>query len=165
MNFNYYCLITKNLFDKSCSAQQNVLTFGGCQGWRDIKGTMGQYRPISVGVCINGFIYYGAYNSTDRWTIVLMTVSVYTQISIWGWIEYNGKLASIVREPYDSKVSIYGCVFPPLRDILFRATKYPGTNKAGEIIMVPHTCCHTRSNHSTFSTTMSEQTTSGKVCS
>ncbi|WZZ16140.1 hypothetical protein YC2023_109229 [Brassica napus] len=28
--------------------------------------------------------------------------------------------------------------------------------------MVPHTCCHTRSNHSTFSTTMSEQTTSGK---
>ncbi|KAL0705741.1 hypothetical protein Bca4012_072166 [Brassica carinata] len=73
-----------------------------------------------------------------------MTVSVYTQISIWGWIEYNGKLASIVREPYDSKVSIYGCVFPPLRDILFRATKYPGTNKAGEIIMVPHTTNNVR---------------------
>lgn len=53
------------------------------------------------------------------------------------------------------------CV-PPLREFLFRATKCPGTNKAGEIIMVPHTC-HTRSNHSTFSTTVSEQTTSGKV--
>ena len=37
-----------------------------------------------------------------------MTSSVYIQISIWEWIEYNGKLASIVREPYDSIVSIYG---------------------------------------------------------
>ncbi|KAG5385024.1 hypothetical protein IGI04_036494 [Brassica rapa subsp. trilocularis] len=54
--------------------QTMVLTFGGCQGWRDIKGTMGQYRPISVGVCINGFIYYGAYNLTDVMNPVIVYI-------------------------------------------------------------------------------------------
>lgn len=37
---------------------------GGC--WRDIEGTPVPYIPVSVGVCINGVIYYGGYkyNST-----------------------------------------------------------------------------------------------------
>ncbi|CAN7048886.1 unnamed protein product, partial [Brassica rapa subsp. trilocularis] len=91
-----------------------VLTLGG-GSWRLIEGTPGPYRPISVGVCVNGVIYYGARNSADFRNPVMVCFDVRTEklsfiqahapLVKWGkysiFIDYNGKLASIVRYPYD----------------------------------------------------------------
>ncbi|ESQ38665.1 hypothetical protein EUTSA_v10029478mg [Eutrema salsugineum] len=145
-----------------------VLTFEGCQGWRDIEGTLVPYMSLSVGVCINGFIYYGAFASTDFKNPVMVCFDVRSEkfsfiqapppVMFWRkdsiFIEYNGKLASIVRIPrsrfrsFDLGIleddekhewSKQTCVFPSSAWDSVRSNKtcFSGTNKAGEIIMVP----------------------------
>ncbi|CAG7901191.1 hypothetical protein HID58_025263 [Brassica napus] len=147
-----------------------VLTLGGgsCQEWRLIEGTPGPYRPISVGVCVNGVIYYGARNSPHFRNPVMVCFDVRTEklsfiqahetLLRWGkdsiFIDYNGKLASIVRYPYDRfnsfdlwiledpvkhEWSKQHCVFPSsVWDSVWGfEMSFPGTNKDGEIIMAP----------------------------
>ncbi|KAL1205032.1 putative F-box protein [Cardamine amara subsp. amara] len=121
--------------------EHKVLTLG-VQGWRHIQDTISPYSPVSSGVCINGFVYYGAY-SPDR----PMNP------------DYKGKLASIVRDPcgrfrsFDLWIledlqkhewSKQTCLFPPhlwdsVGDINLTFT---GTNLAGEIIIAPKLLSH-----------------------
>ncbi|CAN7126867.1 unnamed protein product [Brassica rapa subsp. narinosa] len=55
-----------------------VLTLGG-GSWRHIEGTPGPYEAISVGVCVNGVIYYGARNSADFRNPVMVCFDVRTE--------------------------------------------------------------------------------------
>ncbi|XP_033131848.1 putative F-box protein At1g32660 [Brassica rapa] len=149
-----------------------VLTLGG--GWRDIEGTPVPYIPVSVGVCINGVIYYGGYkyNSTTDFknkNPVVMCFDVRSEkvsfiqapsaVVLCGknaiFIEYNGKLASILVHPplarsipFDLWIledaqkhewSKQTCVFPSSawESVSCRRMSFQGTNKAGEIIIVP----------------------------
>ncbi|KAL0878338.1 hypothetical protein Bca101_028044 [Brassica carinata] len=162
-------LLVESRYHRSDHLDHKVLTLGpSCQEWRVIEGTPGPYRPISVGVCVNGVIYYGAHNSADFRNPVLVSFDVRTEklsfiqahkpLLQWGkysiFIDYNGKLASIVRYPYDRfnsfdlwilqdpekhEWSMQHCVFPSsLWDSVWGLElSFPGTNKAGEIIMAP----------------------------
>ncbi|KAJ0236975.1 F-box domain-containing protein [Hirschfeldia incana] len=103
-----------------------VLTLGGGGGWRwrDIEGTPVPYIPVSVGVCINGVIYYGGYtynNSTtdfennknpavmcfDVRSEKVSFIQAPSAVVLCGkdaiFIEYNGKLASIFVHPPDAR--------------------------------------------------------------
>ncbi|CAH8254021.1 unnamed protein product [Arabidopsis lyrata] len=149
--------------------EHKVLTLGGGgQGWRHIEGTTAPYSPISVGVCIDGFVYYGAYSPNRPINPVMVCFEVRSEkisfikapedVVHWGneaiFIEYKGKLASIVRFPFGRfhsfdlwiledvekhEWSKQTCVFPSSvwDDVGDIKMSFPGTNKAGEIIMAP----------------------------
>uniref|UniRef100_A0A0D3D5T2 F-box domain-containing protein n=1 Tax=Brassica oleracea var. oleracea TaxID=109376 RepID=A0A0D3D5T2_BRAOL len=144
-----------------------VLTLGEGGGWRDIEGTPVPYIPVSVGVCI----YYGGYKYTDfkNKNPVVMCFDVRSEkvsfiqapsaVVLCGknaiFIEYNGKLASILVHPplarsipFDLWIlddaqkhewSKQTCVFPSSawESVSCRRMSFQGTNKAGEIIIVP----------------------------
>ncbi|KAL0655794.1 hypothetical protein Bca4012_076378 [Brassica carinata] len=119
-----------------------VLTLGG-GSWRHIEGTPG---PNPVMVCF------------DVRTEKLSFIQAHAPLVKWGkysiFIDYNGKLASIVRYPYDRfnsfdlwiledpekhEWSKQHCVFPSsVWDYVWGLEmSFPGTNKDGEIIMAP----------------------------
>ncbi|CAH2034609.1 unnamed protein product [Thlaspi arvense] len=123
-----------------------VLTLGGTQGWRHIEGNPEPYTQIVyAGVCINGVLYYGA-----------LTKHKYNPVmSIF--IDYNGKLASIARDPFyelrsfdlwiledvgKNDWSKQTCVLPqsmlapPGAEVV--EYSFPGATKAGEIIILPN---------------------------
>ncbi|CAA7014211.1 unnamed protein product [Microthlaspi erraticum] len=92
-----------------------VLTLGGGDQeptWRHIEGTCRKYVPITKGICIDGFVYYGAMTPTPCHTDkVIVRFDVRSErlsfINLpapakhvhWGFtsslINYNGKLAHI----------------------------------------------------------------------
>ncbi|XP_010463049.1 PREDICTED: putative F-box protein At1g32660 [Camelina sativa] len=147
--------------------EHKVLTVGGGQGWRPIKGTPLPYRTSSASVCINGFLYYVAFfTQTTGQAFVrfdvrsekLSFIKVPSDVVLRGdesiFLEYKGKLASIVRHPYARFTSFYlwiledaekpewskqTCVIPSSvwDDIECGEISFPGTNKAGEIIIAP----------------------------
>ncbi|CAL9217142.1 unnamed protein product [Arabidopsis halleri] len=154
--------------DPSAHLKHKVLTLGGGQAWRHIQGTPLPYRASESNVCINGFLYYAAsLTKTDDTVMVcfdvrsekLSFINAPKVVAQWGresvFIEYKGKLASIVRDPYGRANSFdlwiledvekhewskQTCVFPSSfwDDIdEFRGIRFPGTNKAGEIIIAP----------------------------
>ncbi|CAH2034607.1 unnamed protein product [Thlaspi arvense] len=152
-------------------AAHKVLTLGGAQGWRDIEGPPGPYRTTtSVGICINGVIYSGAHEySTQSNNPVIVCFDVRSEkmsfiqapddVVHWGCksilIDYNGKLASIARDPrcdlrrFDLWIledvekpiwSKHACVLPSSMWAPIGVVEYsfPGATKAGEIIIHPN---------------------------
>ncbi|CAA7016058.1 unnamed protein product [Microthlaspi erraticum] len=94
-----------------------VLTLGEGGGWRLIKPptTMPNFKTLSVGVSIDGFVYYGAYSPArptnpgivcfDVRSEKLSYIKAPPAVVRYGddsiFIEYKGKLASIVpADPY-----------------------------------------------------------------
>ncbi|XP_023644416.1 putative F-box protein At1g32660 [Capsella rubella] len=147
--------------------EHKVLTLGCGQEWRAIEDTPLPYRPTSPNICINGFLYYAAFFTQTKDTAFarfdvrsekLSFISTPKAVVQWGkesvYLEYKGKLASIVRNPY-SRISSFDlwiledaekaewskqtCVFPSSvwDDVECGEISFPGTNKAGEIIMAP----------------------------
>ncbi|CDY27911.1 BnaA07g05010D [Brassica napus] len=120
-----------------------VLTLGGgsCQEWRLIEGTPGPYRPISVGVCVNGVIYYGARNSPHFRNPVMVCFDVRTEKL--SFIQAHETLLRfdlwILEDPVKHEWSKQHCVFPSsVWDSVWGfEMSFPGTNKDGEIIMAP----------------------------
>ncbi|KAG7593587.1 F-box associated domain type 3, partial [Arabidopsis thaliana x Arabidopsis arenosa] len=158
-------------YDSSGHLEHKVLTLADGEVWRHIKDTPLPYRAThQASVCINGFLYYAAFltQSKDMDHMVLVCFDVRSEklsfinapkdVVQWGrkavFIEYKGKLASIVRGPYDRfhsfdlwiledvekhEWSKQTCVFPSSvwDDVECGKMYFPGTNKAGEIIMAP----------------------------
>ncbi|EOA39453.1 hypothetical protein CARUB_v10012646mg, partial [Capsella rubella] len=153
--------------------EHKVLTLGVGGGWRRIQGLNQFYTAVSMGVCINGFVFYGAYSPTPPSNPGIVCFDVrferlsyikapeilvhYGNASIF--IEYKGKLASIVRDPfgYFNEFDLWiledverhnwskqTCVFPfSVWDSLgVMKMCIPGTNKADEIIMAPKSLSH-----------------------
>uniref|UniRef100_A0A1J3JAA1 Putative F-box protein n=1 Tax=Noccaea caerulescens TaxID=107243 RepID=A0A1J3JAA1_NOCCA len=155
--------------------EHKVLTLGGGGGWRHIEPpTTTPYTIISAGVPINGFVYYGAYSPTPPTNPGIVCFDVrseklsyikappivvfYCSDSIF--IEYKGKLASIVSEnPYgpfqrfdmwvleDVQKHVWSnhiCVIPlSVWDFVgCSQMSFPGTNTAGELIMAPTMLSH-----------------------
>ncbi|EFH70098.1 predicted protein [Arabidopsis lyrata subsp. lyrata] len=118
-------------YDSNGHLQHKVLTLGDGEVWRHIKDTPlpYTYRATQTNICVNGFLYYVAWLTQTK-DMVLVCFDVRSEklsfinapkdVVQWGrkavFIEYKGKLASIVRDPYD---------------------RFHSTNKAGEIIMAP----------------------------
>ncbi|EOA39134.1 hypothetical protein CARUB_v10012056mg [Capsella rubella] len=158
---------TRTRDDPSGYLEHKVLTLGGGQGWRTIDDTP-FYREILSSVCINGFLYYGTYCLTQMYDQVMVCFDVRSEklsfittpkdVLQWGkqsiFIEYKGKLASIVRFPHGAfrsfdlwiledvqrhEWSKRTCVIPisVWDDVEPGRMSFPGTNKAGEIIMAP----------------------------
>ncbi|EFH70038.1 hypothetical protein ARALYDRAFT_890952 [Arabidopsis lyrata subsp. lyrata] len=154
--------------DPNAHLKHKVLTLGDGQGWRHIKNTTLPYMAISPNVCINGFLYYGAYCLTQTRDPVMVCFDVRSEklsfikappvVLQWGkeavFIEYKGKLASIVGNTYGAVSSFdlwiledvekhewskQKCVFPiSVWDFFdLGGMSFPGTNRAGEIIMAP----------------------------
>jgi len=90
--------------------EHKVLTLGGGgQGWRHIEVTNAPFSPVTVGVSIDGFVYYGAYSPTPPMNPVLVCFDVRSEkisfikapndVLQWGYeaifIEYKGKLGPL----------------------------------------------------------------------
>ncbi|CAL9216997.1 unnamed protein product [Arabidopsis halleri] len=117
-------------YDSSGHLEHKVLTLADGEVWRHIKDTPLPYRAThQASVCINGFLYYAAFLTQNKDTVLvcfdvrsekMSFINAPNKVVVqWGreaFIEYKGKLASIVRDPYD---------------------RFHSTNKAGEIIMAP----------------------------
>ncbi|XP_019099460.1 PREDICTED: putative F-box protein At1g32660 [Camelina sativa] len=144
-----------------------VLTVGSGQGWRPIKGTPLPYRESLANVCINGFLYYAAFFTqttgaafvrfdvrSEELSFIRAPSVVLPRGNETVFLEYKGKLASIVRLPYGRFPSFdlwiledaekpewskQTCAFPSSvwDDIECGEISFPGTNKAGEIIVAP----------------------------
>ncbi|CAA0257979.1 unnamed protein product [Arabidopsis thaliana] len=119
--------------------EHKVLTLGGGgQGWRHIEVTNAPFCPVTVGVSIDGFVYYGAYSPTPPMNPVLVCFDVRSEkisfikapkdVLQWGfdlWI-----LEDVERHEWSKQT----CVFPSsavwdyVGDIQM---SFPGTNKAG----------------------------------
>ncbi|KAH0867812.1 hypothetical protein HID58_074834, partial [Brassica napus] len=111
-----------------------VLTLGG-GSWRHIEGTPGPYEAISVGVCVNGVIYYGARNSADFRNPVMVCFDVRTEK-----LSFIQAHAPLVKwDPEKHEWSKQHCVFPSSvwDSVWGLEMSFPGTNKDGEIIMAP----------------------------
>lgn len=105
------------LFPNSEDDQEHmVLTLGGDQepSWRHIEGTSRSYLPLTKGICIDGFVYYGALTPTpSKKNRVIVCFDVRSErlsfINLpalaehvhWGststLINYKGKLANIIN--------------------------------------------------------------------
>uniref|UniRef100_A0A0D3D5V5 F-box associated beta-propeller type 3 domain-containing protein n=2 Tax=Brassica oleracea var. oleracea TaxID=109376 RepID=A0A0D3D5V5_BRAOL len=141
-----------------------VIRLGGGRGGRGAKSrnelTSPPYCPLTDGLCINGFMYSGAWAPRPNLVIVCFDVrhekisfnkmpkDVLIMLSYSVLIEYKGKLASIVRH---RSLSFRSFDIWILEDVkkgdwskqtfelpydLVNMTS-PGTNKAGEIIFAP----------------------------
>ncbi|ESQ33804.1 hypothetical protein EUTSA_v10007869mg [Eutrema salsugineum] len=125
------------------------------------------YCSLTSGICINGFIYYGACAPTLGTTPVIVSFDVRHErlsfitapedVLVWKscsiLIEYRGKLASIVRNPYAffDRFDLYILEDAKKPDWSKQTFELPfslgmgkdvtsqGTNKAGEIIFAPTT--------------------------
>ncbi|XP_010481100.1 PREDICTED: putative F-box protein At1g32660 [Camelina sativa] len=147
--------------------EHKVLTVGSGQGWRPIKGTLLPYRESLANVCINGFLYYAAFFTqttgaafvrfdvrSEKLSFIRAPSVVLPRGNETVFLEYKGKLASIVRLPYGRFPSFdlwiledaekpewskHTCAFPSSvwDDIECGEIYFPGTNKAGEIIVAP----------------------------
>ncbi|AAD32928.1 T17H7.3 [Arabidopsis thaliana] len=51
-----------------------TISINGGQGWRHIEVTNAPFSPVTVGVSIDGFVYYGAYSPTPPMNPVLKTL-------------------------------------------------------------------------------------------
>ncbi|CAL9216800.1 unnamed protein product [Arabidopsis halleri] len=143
-----------------------VLTLGGRESsWRCNKVTTPLYDSVTKAICVNGFVYFGAWTPTRDKNPVIVGFDVrYESISfikapeaVVYWegesilIEYKGKLAAITRHPYhpfisfdlwileDAKTHDWSKQTFQLPFSLGLGTNFtsPGTNKAGEIIFAP----------------------------
>uniref|UniRef100_A0A1J3HPG3 F-box protein n=1 Tax=Noccaea caerulescens TaxID=107243 RepID=A0A1J3HPG3_NOCCA len=137
---------------------------GGGGSRREVKSPL--YYPVKNGPCINGFMYYGAWAPRQRRNPVIVCFDVrYERLSFIKapkdvvvlecnsiLIEYNGKLASIVRCPLsfssfdlwileDVEKQEWSKQTFELPYSLMHMTS-PGTNKAGEIIFAPKALSH-----------------------
>ncbi|EFH67156.1 hypothetical protein ARALYDRAFT_473309 [Arabidopsis lyrata subsp. lyrata] len=96
-----------------------VLTLKGDKkkySWRQIQGNnnIPPYSPVTMRICINGVVYYGAWTPRLRMNAVIVCFHVRSEkitfikapkdvVQWWAdsiLMEYKGKLASIVRYPY-----------------------------------------------------------------
>ncbi|CAH8253983.1 unnamed protein product [Arabidopsis lyrata] len=145
-----------------------VLTLGGGESsWIVKKVTTPVYYTATRKLCINGFVYFGAWTPRSRIDPVIVCFDVrYERLSFIKapmdvvclegdsiLIEYKGKFASIVRHPYadfhsfdlwileDVKTHDWSKQTFQLPFSLGLGTKMtsPGINKAGEIIFAPKT--------------------------
>ncbi|KAG2265870.1 hypothetical protein Bca4012_076790 [Brassica carinata] len=123
------------------------------------------YSPLTNRLCINGFIYFGAWAPRPRTNPVIVCFDVRHEkisfikmpkdilMSYSVLIEYKGKLASVVRhQPLsfrsfdlwileDVKKGVWSKQTFDLSYDLVNITS-PGTNKAGEIIFAPTKLSH-----------------------
>ncbi|CAA7049462.1 unnamed protein product [Microthlaspi erraticum] len=144
-----------------------VITFGGGGVVSRSEITFSPYYPITTGICIGGFVYYGAWAPRLRTTPVFVCFDVRNErlsfittpkdVLVWeGYtvlIEYKGKLAAIVRFPFapfhrfdlwileDVKKHVWSkqTFELPFSPGMGRDVTSQGTNKAGEIIFSPTT--------------------------
>lgn len=145
--------------------------------WRQIQGgnnNIPPYSPVTMKICINGKVYYGAWTPKVHMNPVIVCFDVRSEeitfikapgdVVFWHsesiLMEYKGKLASIVRNPFGRfhsfdlwvledvekhEWSKRECVFPlSLWDSIWGLKmSFPGTNKAGdEIILAPRYLSH-----------------------
>lgn len=143
-----------------------VVILGGREySWRCNEVFSPLYYPLTKPVCINGFMYFGAWTPTrDKNPVIVCfdvryeTISfIKAPVAVVCWegesilIEYKGKLASIARHPYHQFTSFDLWILEDVKKhdwskqtfelpfSLGLGTKMtsPGTNKAGEIIFAP----------------------------
>lgn len=156
-----------------------VLTLKGDKrkySWRQIQGnySIPPYSPVTMRVCIRGKVYYGAWTPKLGMEPVIVCFDVrYEKLTfikapsrdILFWqsdsllLEYKGKLASIVRYPFNKfdsfdlwiledvekhEWSKQTCAFPlSWWDSVWNLKmSFPGTNKAGELILAPRYLQH-----------------------
>ncbi|VVA92332.1 unnamed protein product [Arabis nemorensis] len=124
------------------------------------------YRPLTRGLCINGFVYYGAWSPAptnpvivcfdvryERLSFIKVPKSVLSMQSDSMLIEYKGKLASIARPPFAPFHSFDLWILEDVKEHDWSKQTFelpfplvnmtsPGTNKAGEIIFAPKTLPH-----------------------
>uniref|UniRef100_A0A1J3IRG2 F-box protein n=1 Tax=Noccaea caerulescens TaxID=107243 RepID=A0A1J3IRG2_NOCCA len=144
-----------------------VITVGGGGVVSRSEITSSPYYPITKGICIGGFVYYGAWAPILRTTPVFVCFDVRNErlsfittpkdVLVWECdtvlIEYKGKLAAIVRYPFapfhrfdlwileDVKKHDWSkqTFELPFSPGMGRDMTSQGTNKAGEIIFSPTT--------------------------
>ncbi|VVB01406.1 unnamed protein product [Arabis nemorensis] len=88
-----------------------VITLGAGESRNQVTTLL--YRPLTRGLCINGFVYYGAWESTPTNPVIVCFDVRYERISFIKapkgvllmqsdsmLTEYKGKLASIARNPF-----------------------------------------------------------------
>ncbi|KAL1201064.1 F-box protein [Cardamine amara subsp. amara] len=123
------------------------------------------YFTVTKSVCINGFVYYGAWTPTRSQNPVIVCFDVRHEklsfikapLSVICWegesilINYKGKLASIARHPYATFQSFDLWILEDVKKQDWSRQSFqlpfslgmgkdftsPGTNKAGEIIFAP----------------------------
>lgn len=157
-----------------------VLTLKGDKrkySWRQIQGnyySIPPYSPVTMRVCIRGKVYYGAWTPKFGMEPVIVCFDVRSEkltfikapsrdVLFWQsdslLLEYKGKLASIVRYPFDifdsfdlwiledvekHEWSKQTCAFPLSwwDSVSSLKMSFPGTNKAGELILAPRYLDH-----------------------
>ncbi|CAL9216843.1 unnamed protein product [Arabidopsis halleri] len=116
--FKALALISSRL-PNNHSVEHLVLTLKGDKkkySWRQIQGNnnIPPYSPVTMRVCINGVVYYGAWTPRPSMNAVIVCFHVRSEkitfikapkdvVQWWAdssLMEYKGKLASIVRYPY-----------------------------------------------------------------
>ncbi|XP_020866091.1 F-box protein At1g30790-like [Arabidopsis lyrata subsp. lyrata] len=143
-----------------------VLTLGGGESsWTRNKLISPPHHTVTKSICINGFVYYGAWTPTRSANPVIVCFDVrFETLSFieaprpvvwWGGesilMEYKGKLASITRHPYADFQSFDLWILEDVKTHDWSKQTFqlpfslgmgknitsPGTNKAGEIIFAP----------------------------
>ncbi|KAG7656001.1 F-box domain [Arabidopsis suecica] len=117
--FKALALISSRIPNKDSTVEHLVLTLKGDKknySWRQIQGNnnIPPYSPVTMRVCINGVVYYGAWTPRQSMNAVIVCFDVRsekitfikTPKDVVRWcndsilMEYKGKLASIVRNRY-----------------------------------------------------------------
>ncbi|KAH0917880.1 hypothetical protein HID58_025540 [Brassica napus] len=147
-----------------CVVHEVIKLGGGGGGESRNMVTSPPYSPLTNRLCINGFIYFGAWAPRPRMNPVIVCFDVRHEkisfikmpkdvLSYSVLIEYKGKLASVVRhQPLsfrsfdlwileDVKKGVWSKQTFDLPCDLVNMTS-PGTNKAGEIIFAPTKLSH-----------------------
>ncbi|KAH0900508.1 hypothetical protein HID58_040011 [Brassica napus] len=143
-----------------CTHEVIRLGRGGRVVSRSSQVTSPYYLPMTVGRCINGFMYYGASvpvpNEAEtpptpvfvcfdvRNERILSFITTPKEVLVWkvytSLIEYKGKLAVVVPNCLGYNHFSFPCLFPSLvRPCMGQRLISQGTNKAGEIIFSPTT--------------------------
>ncbi|KAG7593470.1 F-box associated interaction domain [Arabidopsis thaliana x Arabidopsis arenosa] len=164
-----YKAMRKKVSNFEDDQEHMVLTLGGDKtpSWRHIEGITQNYHPLTKGICINGFVYYGASTPRSNLSKIIVCFDVRSErlsfiklpsmdgiywYSTSTLINYKGKLANVnivnSCDKYlvfdlwvlqDAKEHQWSMKTCSLRrDSLGNVPiSFHGTNKVGDIIITP----------------------------